>query len=69
MGCGGRPKKDKNIEVLGMGLPIVENFSRHQESILAYLEVPKSMLGKKKANTIIFYLAIFYVFFPVIFPH
>ena len=46
-----------------MGLPIVENLSGLQESILAYLEAPNSIFAKnQKINRILLNLPIFPLF-------
>ena len=48
-GQGGKlVKKIKILKVLRMGLPIVKNLNRLQESILAYLQGPNSILVKNK---------------------
>ena len=43
-------KKVRIWKVLRLGLPIVENLSGLQESILAYLEAPNSIFVKKQKH-------------------
>ena len=45
-------KKDKILQVLRMGLPIVENLSGLQESIFSVSRSPNSIFAKKKRANI-----------------